>query len=251
MTYEIKNADGGILDVSDTSRRVKTAINKVGVMDFDKDIMDAKAFDKTIKERGPKGTGLIWHLTDHNPSLKFAIGRPVEIGVEKDYLYFVTDIPATTWGNDMMELYKSGHVNQHSVGFSTIKREVFNDDDYTKRYTVIKEVKLYEGSAVLWGANEFTPTLSVGKSASKEEVQCELTKLLTQYESTTKLFKTGHLSDETFELLDIHMTQLNEKIKALFNLQATQADEKSLEPDGEKSEMDQLTEFTNILKLRI
>jgi HK97 family phage prohead protease len=247
-TYEIKNTDGGVLDVDDTSRRVKVAFNKVGVMDSDKDIIERTAFDKTIRERGPQGSQLIWHLTDHRASLKDAVGKPKEVGVENDYLYAVTDIPNTSWGNDVMEFYKSGAINQHSIGFSTIKREVFNDDNWDKRYTVIKEVKLYEGSAVLWGANEFTPTLTVGKSFTPEERKSEFEKTLEEYTVFTKLFKTGHLSDQSFELLEMRIAQLNEKLKNLY-IDTTQPVVKTVEPVDEVQKWaEALTNFTNKLK---
>jgi len=239
---------GGVLDVDDTSRRVKVAWNRVGVMDLDKDIIEGTAFDKTIKERGPQGVALIWHLTDHRASLKDAVGKPSEIGVKDNYLYAITDIPKTTWGNDVLEFYKTGHINQHSIGFSTIKREVFNDDDWSKRYTVIKEVKLYEGSAVLWGANPFTPTLTVGKSLTPEEKQAELDRLLDEYAATTKLFKNGHLSDSSFELLDMRIGQLNEAIKSLYT---TQPVVKAVEPDEteEQKSAKQIADFINKLKV--
>lgn len=244
MSYEIKNIVAEVIDVDDTSRRVKTAWNKLGVLDLDKDIIEMTAADKTIKERGPKGANLIWHLTDHRASLKDAVGKPSEIGVENNYLFAVTDIPTTTWGNDVLEFYKSKAINQHSIGFSTIKREVFNDNDYATRYTVIKEIKLYEGSAVLWGANPYTPTLTVGKSFTPEERKAEFDKTLDEYTVLTKLFKTGHLSDQSFELLEMRIAQLNEKLKSLY--ETTQSDVKSIEPEEEAQKWVQaLTTFTN------
>lgn len=216
-TYEIKNNSCKTLDVDDKSRRVKVALNRVGVMDFDKDIIEKTAFDKTIQERGPKGADLVWHLTDHRASLKDAVGKFSELGIEGDYLYGITDIPSTKWGDDMLEFYRKGAINQHSIGFSTIKREVFNDDNYDARYTVIKEVKLYEGSAVLWGANIFTPTLEVGKSLSIEERKSAFDAEMEELEAITKMFKSGHLSDQAFELLEIKLGQSKQRISHLFN----------------------------------
>lgn len=242
MRYEYKNVTGEVADVDEKSRRVKTVWNTMGVLDLDKDIIEPTAADKTIKERGPKGAALIWHLTDHYASLKSAVGKPTEIGVASNKLYAVTDIPATTWGNDVLEFYKTGHINQHSIGFSTVKREVFNDNDWDKRYTVIKEIKLYEGSAVLWGANPYTETVSVGKSMTEEEKTTQLDKLLVEYSATTKLFKSGHLSDTAFELLEIRMEQLNERIKSLYT---TQPVVKTVEPDQETEEQKWLKALTN------
>jgi HK97 family phage prohead protease len=234
-TYEVKNFDNRAtdfkdapFDVDDKSRRVKIALNKAGVKDHDKDIIEETAYDKTIKERGPKGKGLIWHLTDHWPSLKHAVGRFKELFMENRYLVGVTDIPNTSWGNDVLEFYKTGHINQHSIGFSTVKREIVNEDKPDVRHTIIKEVMLYEGSAVLWGANEFTPTIEVGKSLTIEEATSEYEKTLKEVNSITKLFRTGHLSDESFELLELKLQQLTDKLQHLFTTLPAQ---KAVEPD--------------------
>lgn len=248
MQIEYKNVTGEVADVDEKSRRVKTVWNTMDRLDLDKDIIEPTAADKTIKERGPKGAALIWHLTDHYASLKNAVGKPSELGVESKKLFAVTDIPATTWGNDVLEFYKTGHINQHSIGFSTVKKEVFHDNDWDKRYTVIKEIKLYEGSAVLWGANPWTETVSVGKSITEEEKKAELDKILDEYSSTVKLFKSGHLSDTAFELLELRMTQLNDRLKSLY---ATQPVVKTVEPDQseDKKAAAEIAEFINKLKV--
>lgn len=251
--FEIKNTDTEVLDVDDTSRRVKVAMNKTGVKDSDKDIIERTAFDVTIRERGPKGANLIWHLTDHRASLKDAVGKPSEIFIdEKGYLVFVTDIAKTNWGNDVLEFYKSKVVNQHSIGFSTVKREVFNDNDWANRYTVIKEVKLYEGSAVLWGANPFTPTLTVGKSMTIEEHQSEFEKTLKEYADTSKMMQKGHFTDETFELLDMRMKQLNEKLQNLYNIRPVDKAAETEKPVEKTVDLNEqlkaIESFTNKLK---
>lgn len=245
MRYEIKDCDLKTLDVDDTSRRVKVALSKIGVKDFDNDIIEKNAFDKTIKERGPKGKNLIWHLTDHWASLKNAVGKFSDLFMEGDYLVGVTDIPATTWGNDVLEFYKSGTINQHSIGFRTVKREVVGEgsDD---AYSVLKEIMLYEGSAVLWGANENTPTLSVGKSLTKEEATSEYAKTLEELGKLTKMFKSGHLSDQSYELIEIKISQLSTRLQQLFD-EATQPAVKAVEPDVNEV-LDVLTTFKKSFK---
>jgi HK97 family phage prohead protease len=248
MSYEIKNIDGGILDVDDSSRRVKVAINKVGVKDFDNDVIEKTAFNKTIKERGPQGKGLIWHLTDHNPSLKSAVARFKEVYMEGDYLVGISDIPNTTWGNDVLELYKTGNINQHSIGFRTIQKEQ-QKDATAGDYILIKEVMLYEGSAVLWGANEHTPTFTVGKSLTKEEAVSEYAKTLEEVKKISKLFRTGHLSNESFELLDIKMSQLTDRLHQLFILnQETTEPELTTQPDAKDELLSALKQYANNLK---
>lgn len=242
--YEIKNISDGVKDVDTSSRRVKVAISQVGSKDLDSDVIDSGAYNKTIKERGPKGSNLIWHLTDHNASLKSAIGKFYELYMEGDYLVGITNVPKTTIGNDMMALYADGHINQHSVGFRTIKSEPVNADK-NNEYRLIKEILLYEGSAVLWGANPNTPTLSVGKSLTKEEVLSEYNKTMDELGKLHKMFKTGHLSDESYELIEMKISQLTDKLQQLF-IEATQPAVKAVEP--ETNVVDVLKTFNNNLK---
>jgi len=249
--YQYKNIPDSVKDVDEQSRRVKVAVAHAGSLDYDKDIIEASAFNKTIKERGPKGSNLIWHLTDHNPSLKYAIGKPKELYMEGDHLVMVTDIPNTTWGNDVLEFYKSGHINQHSIGFTTVKREVINDDDWSKRYTIIKEVMLYEGSAVLWGANPNTPTLDAGKSINKDE---EAKKLTSELDALMKSMRNGNYTDNAFELIETRIKQIQQSIADIFE-KFTQPATEAVEPNKDESdklkkakEAIQLFTIQNILK---
>ena len=249
--YEIKDTDKGfnsVADVDTTSRRVKVVISKMGNLDLDNDVIDPTAYTKTIKERGPKGANLAWHLTDHTASLKNAVGKFSDLYVENNQLIGVTDIPNTTWGNDVLEFYKTGHINQHSVGFRTIKSDPVNAGQ-ANEYRLIKEILLYEGSAVLWGANPATPTLTVGKSLSKEEQQKEYFATLEEVNKLHKLFKSGHLTDETYELLEMQLVQKTDKLKQLFDLH-TQPAVKAVEPTEGEDLLSVLKTFNNSLILQ-
>ena len=234
--FEQKTVSNSVQDVSTTTRKVKVAISQMGSKDLDNDVIDFNAYNKTMAERGPKGANLIWHLTDHNPSLKSAIGKFSELYVEKDYLVGVTDVPNTTWGNDVLEFYKSGHINQHSVGFRTIKAE--NQKSAEGEYNLIKEILLFEGSAVLWGANPNTPTIEVGKST--EEVMSQHEKLSKELSLLLKSLKDGRFSDEAFEFIEIRVAQINEAIKSLISIESTpKAEEPAIAvPEVKEPEID-------------
>ena len=225
--FEQKMIADSVRDVSENDRRVKVAISKMGNMDHDGDVIEHGAYTKTLTERGPKGANLIWHLTDHNPSLKSAVGKFSDIYTDGDYLVGITTIPNTTWGNDVLEFYKSGHINQHSIGFRTIKSEAVKGD---KPYNLIKEVFLYEGSAVLWGANPMTPTLTVGKSLTKDEAVAEHEKLSKELGLLMKSLKDGRFTDEAFEFIEIRTAQIHEAIKTLLNSEITQPVVETVEP---------------------
>jgi HK97 family phage prohead protease len=222
---EFKSLEGSVIDIS--ARRVKVAISEVDSKDLDNEIIAKDAYTKTISERGPGAANLIYHLGDHMPTTKSVIGKPSEIGMQGNKLYFVTDIVKTPYGNDMLEHYKSGIINQHSVGFSTI-RAIQPKQEGDPR--ILTEVKLYEGSAVLWGANPNTPTLSVGKSI--EELISESDLMLKEFTLIKKASK-GPVTDETAELLEIRLEIYETRLKNIFAQIATQA-EKSPAPVNEK-----------------
>lgn len=248
--FEIKNTGtdwNSVQDVDDTSRRVKVVISRMGNKDLDGDVIDKGAYNKTLKERGPKGAGLIWHLTDHSPSLKSAVARFKELYVEGDNLVGVTDIPATTWGNDVMELYKTGNINQHSVGFRTIKSDP-EKAGTPDEYRLIKEILLYEGSAVLWGANPDTPTMSVGKSLTKQEATEQYLAELKELNNLAKTLRNGRLTDETCELIEIQIVQKTERLKQYFDLY-TQPGGEPVEPKQDEELLDVLKTFNNSLIL--
>lgn len=225
--FEVKTVADSVKDVSEQDRRVKVAISHMGSKDFDNDVIEHTAYNKTLKERGPQGANLIWHLTDHNPSLKAAVGKFSELYVEGDYLVGITNIPNTSWGNDVLEFYKTGHINQHSIGFKTVKSEIQEKGKETE-YNLIKEIFLFEGSAVLWGANINTPTL--GKSLTKDEVNDELSKLSKELNILLKSLRDGRFTDDAFEFIEIRTAQINEAIKTLLSQESTQPVVETVEP---------------------
>lgn len=246
--FETKSIAATVADVDDKTRRVKVAMSEMGSKDLDDDVIDQTAYAKTIKERGPKGVNLIWHLTDHYPSLQKAVGKPSEILTDANKLVFVTTIAKTSWGDDVMEMYKTGLINQHSIGFRTIKSEPVNAGK-PDEYRLIKEVLLYEGSAVLWAANPNTPTLSVGKSLTKEQAGKDFFDTLKELNNLAKVFKSGHFTDDTFELLEMHMIQKTEKLEQLFQT-ATQPAANAVEPEQGKGLLEVLTTFNHSLILQ-
>ena len=203
--FQSKDIANGIMDVDTSTRRVKAVWSRMNNIDLDGDIIVPEAFSKTLSERGPVGKNLIYSLVDHQADMNNVIGKPEEIYVDGDMLVAVTPIVETQKGSDMLKLYEAGLINQHSIGFSTIKSNMGQDEKKDIRY--ITELKLYEGSAVLWGANPETPTLSV-KSQTKEDLNSRLEKLL-------KSFRNGKFTDETFALMEIQIKKIQADLLAL------------------------------------
>lgn len=204
---EFKGADQqDILDVDMEKRTVKAVWARFGNVDLDGDIIIPEAVTKTIKERGPKGKNLIWSLVDHNACMKNVIGKPSELYVDGDQLIAVTKMIETEIGEDIIKLYNAGLINQHSIGFKPIKSD-WQDQKQTVR--VIKELKLYEGSVVLWAANPDTPTVDLkGNKPSVKKLTDRLGSLLIS-------MKHGTFTDETFSLMEIEIKQIQQAIETL------------------------------------
>jgi HK97 family phage prohead protease len=226
----------GVEDVDKESRKVKAVWARMSNVDLDNDIISPAAFTKTINERGPQGKNLIWSLVDHKTSMKYALGKPKELYVEGDALIAVTEVIETEMGEDMLKLYEAGLINQHSIGFSTIKSEM----DNSTGIRTITELMLYEGSAVLWAANPETPTISIYKGMDPEVVKETLNGRL---EKLIKAFKHGTFTDETFSLLEIEIKQIQTAINEI----TTQPAAKAVEPESTVV-LDALKQLNNRLK---
>lgn len=237
MNISYKDNNLKPLDVDEKSRRVKVVISEMGSKDYDNDVIEKGAYDKTIRERGPKGANLIYHLRDHDSSVSTGlIGKFSDIYVEGKQLIGVSTMPDTVIGNDMAKMYAGGLISQHSVGITVTQKEMTKGES---PYRSIREVKLWEGSAVLFGANPNTPTLSYGKSIDKPEYILKMAKQMAQ---VARELREGKYTDETFELLEIYSKQLEDKYELLTKEDTTEAAGKALQPD-------ELKEFTDRLLL--
>jgi HK97 family phage prohead protease len=239
--YEVKAMAGEVADVDTTGRKVKAVWARTGNVDRDSDIIVQGAFTKTIMECGPSGSNEIWALANHFAEFKAALGKPSEIYEEGDALISITNIVDTEVGEDILKLYSAGCINQHSIGFATIKSD-FQNSDQTVR--LIKEVKLYEGGPVLWGANPQTPTLAITKSI--ENIEQTKKDLNSELECLLKAFKHGTFNDTTFSLLEIQIKQIQSKILELSTPPAV----KAVEPQSENELLKALKETNSkLLKL--
>jgi hypothetical protein len=218
---ENKSYNDMILDIEPESRTVKACWSRIGNVDLDNDIIVAEAFTKTIKERGPKGKNMIWSLVDHKADMAHTLGKPKELYIEGDMLVAVTDLIETECGEDAIKLYEAGLINQHSIGFSTLKSDV----NQKTGVRTITELKLYEGSAVLWGANPETPTLGF-KGEFKETKE----NLSIRLENLIKAFRGGSFTDDTFALMEIQIKQIQAELLSLEITETITQSEPSIEP---------------------
>jgi HK97 family phage prohead protease len=168
-----------VKDVDMNKRLVSGYFSAFDVRDSDGDIIVKGAYTKTISENKRR----IKHLFNHNRDL--LIGKIQELN-EDDYgLFFVSKMSETDDGKRALIRYQEEIIDEHSVGFD-IMRE---DYDQTRKANIIKEIMLYEGSAVTWGANEMTPVIGIKSN------EISLVKLYNRFEKIEKILRTYDLSE--------------------------------------------------------
>lgn len=190
------------LDVDQKQKMVKIAFAQMETVDKDNDIFDPRAFDISIKERGPNGSNEIWHLLDHTNKSFSALGKFKELGVEGKYLYGISQYKNSfAWREVAWPLYDAGDFNQHSIGFETIDKENRKDG-----VQIIKQARIYEGSAVLWGAQPDTPTMQLVKSLMDIEDDRDIT-AAEKIDEIVKSIRKGRFDEDT-SLLIVELKRL-------------------------------------------
>jgi len=196
MEYQKKMFGGTLKDVDVKSGTVTGYFAGFGNVDSDGDMITPGAFKKSINERGPDGVNRIAHLLQHDTYQPLA--KPHVLQEDSKGLYFESTIAGTTYGKDALLLYEAGVYNEHSVGFQTITSERMESG--TGIYYELREVKLWEGSTVTWGANSETPFIGF-KSAGKKQIGDRFDKLI-------KAIKIGTLTDETIHSIELEIRQI-------------------------------------------
>lgn len=192
-TYSTKNFTNDI-NVNVESRTISGYAAAFNNVDSDGDLIVKGAFSKSLQENGVNSLKpRIFHLYQHDVTK--LLGRPIELKEDDFGLFFTTTIANTALGDDVLNLYREGVINEHSIGFKTIKS--VNRGSYRE----IQEVKLFEFSSVTFGANANTPFLGF-------KSQFETTEgITTQFDKVEKMLK-GDFTPETTALLSIYLNQL-------------------------------------------
>jgi hypothetical protein len=192
-----RKAAGDISVVEDDNNELNIVAiaNAANWIDCQMDMLLPDCWKKTIKENGPDGKNKIYHLKNHHQNTDGIIGRPTALYSED---YSLSDLGIDMVGTTQClvmesavmealddkcyDLYSAKMINQHSIGLQYVKldiaindpncpaefaiwnkyfMQVINKDVATKTgyFWVVYEIKLLEVSAVLWGANELTPTI--------------------------------------------------------------------------------------------
>jgi|TARA_R100000479_G_C6380892_1_gene201019 HK97 family phage prohead protease len=215
---------GELSDYDEKNSIVKGYGSYFGNKDSDNDVISKGAYQKTIKENGNR----VKYLYQHN--MMQPIGKMNELYEDDKGLVFVAEIPKTQLGKDVIELMKSGVITENSVGILPIQKEDKGD------YRELKEVKLFEISAVTLAANDQAKIMDVKGSKMIDDIY-------KRYDNLCKLIRKGNISDEMGYAIEGEIY----KLKSLF-IDATQPVEETTEPVEQKSEFDVYKYLLNNLK---
>lgn len=215
---------GELTDYDEKNSLVKGYGSYFDNMDSDSDIIRQGAYRKTIVENGNR----VKYLYQHN--MMQPIGKMKELYEDEKGLVFVAEVPKTSLGKDVIELMKAGVITENSVGILPVVKEDKGD------YREIKEVKLFEISAVTMAANDQAKILDVKGEAAIQSIS-------DRYDNLSKLIRKGNISDEMGYAIESEIY----KLKSLF-IDATQPIIEITEPVEEKSEFDVYKYLLNNLK---
>jgi hypothetical protein len=188
-------------DVESGKIRRTIILNTYNYLDSHDDVHMDGVFADSIKDRQDK----IWHLHDHQYQLTSKVGKPsaiyekkvswADLGVNKagdtTALFMDTDI-IKGWNEKIFQMYLTKEIQQHSVGMRYGHIELaINDPEMKEEYAVwnkcidhignkekaleqgyfwaVSKAELYEGSCVLEGSNQLTPTVNNEPKAKPEE----------------------------------------------------------------------------------
>lgn len=159
---------------STDSRKVSGYFASFDTIDSDMDIIRKGAFAKSISERGPGSASnrQIKYLHQHN--ITEIAGPLVRLFEDEKGLGFEAEIERTPLGDIILERYLNGTYKEHSIGFryvwdkcSFIQMNI-EGQDATVDVLECKELNLFEGSVVTFGANSNTP-FTGQKGMTKED----------------------------------------------------------------------------------
>jgi len=207
-----------IKDISLGKREVAMYLSKFDVLDSDKDIIKKGAFARSLKDRGVDSPSnrKIAFLRHHDWQQQ--IGKWLKLEENDLGLFAVGKLGTSTMGEDALRDYEEGIIKEHSIGFQYMTDNVRKVDntDGSFHYEIF-EVKLYEGSAVTFGANEFTEVLAIGKSENKVQLVEKLSK---EIDIITKALINGRGTDERLYNLEMKLKYLNSRLIDLAMMQS-------------------------------
>jgi hypothetical protein len=267
--YSVKSDRPDIMvkDIDLQKRTVTGIYNAYYFVDSVQDVLIPGAAAKSISDRGPKGNSVekikhaLFHdLTKLPGKIITLVEQEVEFAGRKIFgQYFETLMSQSTDGTDTLIKYQEKIYDNHSIGFRY--NNLIYLDQESKEWNmwlnllinpeealkcgymfIIKEITLWEGSTVGFGANKLTPYMGV-KSNDKQLVQM---KIYERMDALKNQLKSGTVSDKSMQSFELQMLQLKQMISESFEVETSVKDTliKPSEPDT-KQEGTQLYDYLN------
>lgn len=240
--YAVKSAKSVVKDFDMEKRTVTGLFNSYFYIDSDLDMLVTGAAAKSIEEKGAgsKSGNKIKHLKDHNWTSVIARidvleERKVEYqGKIIEGIYFESFYPETQESSDMLIKIQEGLYDDRSIGFRYrtlgIAEQDSENEDSKKRWDefyplalnpekadefgffwVVKEIDLFEGSDVAFGANKLTPMLGVKGKENQilKDINCRIENIAR--------FTKSQASDDAIYAAEMEIKQLKSYIASLIN----------------------------------
>jgi len=233
--YSIKSCGqikASIKDVDTEGRIVTGFFNTFNFLDSDLDVLLPGCAKRSINASGPKSkaTAKIKHCLNHDltcmPGKLLVLEEKNVDGVSG--IYFESKMSDTTLGNDTLKNYLEGIYDNHSIGFQYLQMDMYerdakgwdkivgaliNPEEAEGKNVIftVKEIALWEGSTLAFGANMLTPFLGV-KGDNKEALKLAIFDRLMKLEKTVR---QGTQSDDMMKTFEIQILQMKQVIEDL------------------------------------
>lgn len=268
--YKVKSDNPAMVikDV-DMQKRVVTGLyNTYNYMDSDRDVLLMGAAAKSISERGVNSAAsakikhaLFHDLTRLPGKIQVLDEREVDIkGQMVKGIYFETKMSMTDDGTDTLVKYQEEIYDNHSIGFRYVQLEYIDMDspDWGKSVDLlinpeeaakygymypVKEINLFEGSTVSFGANNLTPYLGI-KSMDKGLI---LLKLQERMDRLTKQLTSGTVTDDSMKSFEIQILQIKQMMNELFVVEPFVKPTVSMQPGAGVNSTEKMVSFDDFI----
>jgi HK97 family phage prohead protease len=211
-------------DIDSKNRQVAMYLARFDNIDSDMDLIRKGAFKKSIRERGVKSKSnrKIAFLRHHDWQQQ--IGKFVELSEDDNGLYAVAELGRSTAGEDALKDYEDGIIREHSIGFQYVSGKMKWIEDTTietNGFNEVKEVRLWEGSAVTFGSNELTPVVEM-KGVEKSDF---IEKITNELDVCVTALVNGRGTDERLHEIEMKIKFLNSQLVLLAETDPIQLDQ--------------------------
>ena len=135
-------------------------------------------------------------------------------------MFAVAELGRSTAGEDALKDYEDGIIREHSIGFQYVpdKSKWIEDTTIkTNGFFEVKEVKLWEGSAVTFGSNEFTPVVDMKGQDKTNYIE----KITDELNVCIKALANGSGTDERLHDIEMKVKYLNSQLVLLATSEPT------------------------------